>query len=37
VFVAILLLAVVVVLPLLSIRYGVDSRHFGTREHRSNW
>jgi hypothetical protein len=34
---AVLLLALLVLLPLLSIRYGVDSRHFGTREHRSNW
>jgi hypothetical protein len=34
---AILLIALLVLLPLLSIRYGVDSRHFATREHRSNW
>jgi hypothetical protein len=36
-FVAVLVLVMLVALPLLSIRYGVDSRHFPTRERRSNW
>jgi hypothetical protein len=36
-FVVALILLVLVVLPLLSLRYGVDSRHFSTRERRSNW
>jgi uncharacterized membrane protein YdfJ with MMPL/SSD domain len=35
--VAVVALLLLVALPLLSIRYGVDSRHFPTREHRSNW
>jgi hypothetical protein len=36
-FVAIFVLLMLVVLPLLSLRYGVDSRHFSTRERRTNW
>lgn len=36
-FLALLVLAMLVALPLLSIRYGVDSRHFSTRERRTNW
>ena len=36
-FVAIFVLLILVVLPLLSLRYGVDSRHFSTRERRTNW
>ena len=36
-FVAILVLVMLVALPLLSLRYGVDSRHFSTRERRTNW
>jgi hypothetical protein len=36
-FVVAFVLLVLVVLPLLSLRYGVDSRHFSTRERRSNW
>jgi hypothetical protein len=36
-FVAILVLVMLVAVPLLSIRFGVDSRHFATRERRSNW
>jgi hypothetical protein len=36
-FVAVLVLLMLVALPLLSLRYGVDSRHFSTRERRSNW
>jgi hypothetical protein len=35
--VALLVLVMFVALPLLSLRYGVDSRHFSTRERRSNW
>jgi hypothetical protein len=36
-FVALFVLFMLVVVPLLSIRYGVDSRHFPTRERRTNW
>jgi hypothetical protein len=36
-FAALLVLLTLVALPLLSLRYGVDSRHFSTRERRSNW
>jgi hypothetical protein len=36
-FVAVLILLMLVAVPLLSLRYGVDSRHFSTRERRSNW
>jgi hypothetical protein len=36
-FAAIFILLMLVALPLLSLRYGVDSRHFETRERRSNW
>ncbi len=36
-FIAILVLVMLVALPLLSIRYGVDSRHFAPRGHRSDW
>jgi hypothetical protein len=36
-FVAIFVLLMLVALPLLSLRYGVDSRHFSTRERRTNW
>jgi hypothetical protein len=36
-FAAVLVLLLLVALPLLSLRYGVDSRHFSTRERRSNW
>jgi hypothetical protein len=36
-FVAVLVLVMLVALRLLSIRVGVDSRHFATRERRSNW
>jgi hypothetical protein len=36
-FVALLVLVMLVAVPLLSLRYGVDSRHFSTRERRSNW
>ena len=36
-FIALLVLFMFVVVPLLSLRYGVDSRHFTTRERRSNW
>jgi hypothetical protein len=36
-FAAILVLIMLVAVPLLSLRYGVDSRHFSTRERRTNW
>jgi hypothetical protein len=36
-FVAIFVILLLVALPLLSLRYGVDSRHFSTRERRTNW
>jgi hypothetical protein len=36
-FVALFILVMLVALPLLSIRFGVDSRHFPTRERRTNW
>jgi hypothetical protein len=36
-FFAIFVLLMLVALPLLSLRYGVDSRHFNTRERRTNW
>jgi hypothetical protein len=36
-YVAIFVLLMLVVVPLLSLRYGVDSRHFTTRERRTNW
>jgi hypothetical protein len=36
-FMALLVLVMLVALPLLSLRYGVDSRHFSTRERRTNW
>jgi hypothetical protein len=36
-FSAILVLVMLVGVPLLSIRYGVDSRRFATRERRSDW
>jgi hypothetical protein len=36
-FLAIFVLLMLVALPLLSLRYGVDSRHFSTRERRTNW
>jgi hypothetical protein len=36
-FVAVLVVAMLVAVPLLSIRFGVDSRHVATRERRSNW
>ena len=36
-FVALLVLVMFIAVPLLSLRYGVDSRHFPTRERRSNW
>ena len=36
-FEAVFILLMLVALPLLSLRYGVDSRHFTTRERRSNW
>ena len=36
-FVVAFVLLLLVVLPLLSLRYGVDSRHFNTRERRTNW
>ena len=36
-FAAILVLVMLIALPLLSLRYGVDSRHFSTRERRTNW
>jgi hypothetical protein len=36
-FIVALLVLVLVAVPLLSLRYGVDSRHFSTRERRSNW
>jgi hypothetical protein len=36
-FVALLVLVMLVAVPLLSLRYGVDSRHVGTGERRSNW
>jgi hypothetical protein len=36
-FLAVVLLLMLVALPLLSLRYGVDSRHFSTRERRTNW
>ena len=36
-FVVLLVLVMLVAVPLLSLRYGVDSRHFSTRERRSNW
>ena len=36
-FLAVIVLLMLVALPLLSLRYGVDSRHFSTRERRTNW
>jgi hypothetical protein len=36
-FIAVFILLMLVALPLLSLRYGVDSRHFSTRERRTNW
>ena len=36
-FTALLVLVMLVMVPLLSIRYGVDSRRFPTRERRSDW
>jgi hypothetical protein len=36
-FLAVVVLLMLVALPLLSLRYGVDSRHFSTRERRTNW
>jgi hypothetical protein len=36
-FAAILVLVMLIAVPLLSLRYGVDSRHFSTRERRTNW
>jgi hypothetical protein len=36
-FIAVFILIMLVALPLLSLRYGVDSRHFSTRERRTNW
>ncbi len=36
-FSAVLVLVMLVLVPLLSIRYGVDSRRFATRERRSDW
>jgi hypothetical protein len=36
-FVAVFILIMLVAVPLLSVRYGVDSRHFNTRERRTNW
>jgi hypothetical protein len=36
-FLAVILILMLVALPLLSLRYGVDSRHFSTRERRTNW
>jgi hypothetical protein len=36
-YVALIVLVMLVAVPLLSLRYGVDSRHLGTGERRSNW
>jgi hypothetical protein len=36
-FGVILVLVMLVAVPLLSIRYGVDSRRFAPRGHRSDW
>ena len=36
-FAAVLVLIMLVAVPLLSLRYGVDSRRFSTRERRTNW
>jgi hypothetical protein len=36
-FAALLILVMLIAVPLLSLRYGVDSRHFSTRERRTNW
>jgi hypothetical protein len=36
-FSVILVLVMLVAVPLLSIRFGVDSRRFATRERRSDW
>jgi hypothetical protein len=36
-FAAILVLVMLIAVPLLSLRYGVDSRHSSTRERRTNW
>jgi hypothetical protein len=36
-FAAILVLIMLIAVPLVSLRYGVDSRHFSTRERRTNW
>jgi hypothetical protein len=36
-YLAVFVVLMLVALPLLSLRYGVDSRHFSTRERRTNW
>jgi hypothetical protein len=36
-FAAILVLVMLIAVPLLSLRYGVDSRQFSSRERRTNW
>lgn len=36
-FALIFLVVLLVAVPLLSLRYGVDSRHFSERKHSTNW